>query len=144
LLQRGTAKIHRLNKLQSDSFNRVAYIFMAELRGLFSWHGRAYSGKVKFSRARVCGSDEKSFGEEEVRNLGFIPVGGERFYSCPGAAAFVQCVEEAAADRALPSAPPSCFCPEVEDDRSGIRLGCGARVLGRFDGLRPSGLRLGK
>jgi hypothetical protein len=55
LLQRGTAKIHRLNELQSDSFNRVAYIFMAELRGLFSWHGRAYSGEVKFAGARVCG-----------------------------------------------------------------------------------------
>jgi hypothetical protein len=54
LLQRGTVKIHRLNELQSDSFNRVAYIFMAELQGLFSWHGRAYSGEVKFAGARVC------------------------------------------------------------------------------------------
>jgi hypothetical protein len=39
---------------------------------------------------RVSGGDEKSFGEEEVKNLGFIPVTGE--------------------------APPSCFCLEEDDD----------------------------
>jgi hypothetical protein len=52
-LQRRMAKIRRLNELQSNSFNRVAYLIMAELRGLLSWLGEPYSGDMKFTRARV-------------------------------------------------------------------------------------------
>jgi hypothetical protein len=140
LLQRGTAKIHRLNELQSNSFNRVAYLFMAELRGLFSWHGRAYSGEVKFAGARVCGSDEKIFGEEEVRNLGFFPGGGTPFYSHRRSAAFIQDVEEVAVDRMPGEAPPSCLRPEEEDNEAKRYRGLGWAGVG----LQPDGLRPGK
>jgi hypothetical protein len=46
--------------------------------------GRLIPARTEFARARVCGSDEKSFGEEEVRDLGFPLGGGEHFYSHQG------------------------------------------------------------
>jgi hypothetical protein len=41
---------------------------------------------------RVLGGDEKSFEEEEVRNLGFIPGGGTPLYRPRRAAAFISSV----------------------------------------------------
>jgi hypothetical protein len=70
------------------------------------------------ARARVCGGDEKSFGEDEVRDLGFFPNGGTPFYSHRRSAAFIQDVKEAAVDWMPGRAPPSCLRPEEEDDEA--------------------------
>jgi hypothetical protein len=80
--------------------------------------GRLIPARTEFAGARVCGSDEKSFGEEEVRDLGFFPGGGTPFYSHRRSAVFIQDVEEAAVDRMLGGAPPSCLRPEEEDDKA--------------------------
>jgi hypothetical protein len=86
--------------------------------------------------ARVSGNDAGSFGEEELRDLGFIPGGGTPFYSQRRSAAFILGVEGSAVDRVPRSAPPSCFLPEVDDDQTG--------KLGRADVGLVGGLRSGK
>jgi hypothetical protein len=69
LLQRRTAKILRLNEIQSDSFNRAAYLIMAELWGLLLWLREAYSGEVKFTEARVLVTCKNS--REKERRVRF-------------------------------------------------------------------------
>jgi hypothetical protein len=48
---------------------------------------------LEITRSRVSGGDEKSFGEEELRNLGFIPDGGTPLYRHRRAAIFIQDVD---------------------------------------------------
>jgi hypothetical protein len=63
----------------------------------------------KLAGARVSGYYAESSKKEERRNLGFIPSGGTSFYSHRRSAAFILGVEKAAADRSIPSTPPSCL-----------------------------------
>jgi hypothetical protein len=44
---------------------------------------------LEIAGSRVSGGDEKSFGEEELRNLVFIPGGGTPLYRHRRAAAFI-------------------------------------------------------
>jgi hypothetical protein len=78
---------------------------------------------MNMAGARVCSDDEKSCGEEEVRDLGFIPAAENVFYSRPGSVAFIGSVGVASVDRAPCSSPPSCFLPEEEEDRIGTWAG---------------------
>jgi hypothetical protein len=97
--------------------------------------------------ARVSGGDEKSFGEEEVRDLGFLFGGGSPIYKPRRAAAFILDVGVTAVDPAPASAPRSCFRPEAEDDEgvcwAGYGVGCWAGLdygqmgCGQVSGLPP-------
>jgi hypothetical protein len=71
--------------------------------------GGLHHRRGELTGAWVSGGDEKSFGEEEVRDLGFLPSGGSPIYKPRRAAVFILGVGVTAADRALPSAPPSCL-----------------------------------
>jgi hypothetical protein len=51
LLQRGTAKIHRLRLSEFDSCSKDIYSNMAELWGFSLWLGKAYSGEDKVHRS---------------------------------------------------------------------------------------------
>jgi hypothetical protein len=64
---------------------------------------------LELAGARVSVTDLESFGEDEQRNLGFISGGGTPFYRHRRSTAFILGVEEAAMDRVLPSASPSCL-----------------------------------
>jgi hypothetical protein len=85
---------------------------------------------LEIAESRVSGGDEKSFGEEELRNLGFIPGSSTPLYRPRRAAAFIQGIELLAADRVPRSAPPSCFVSRKTMNEAIFRLGCGAGVLG--------------
>jgi hypothetical protein len=70
--------------------------FEAARRGL----GMPAAAALELSGARVSVTNSESFGEDELRNLGFIPDGGTPFYRHRRSAAFILGVEEAAVDRA--------------------------------------------
>jgi hypothetical protein len=94
-LQRRTVKIQRLRLNEFDSRSMDAQSIMVELRGLFSWHGRAYSGEVKFAGARVCGHLQRRARERKGCSSR-VPLAAENVFIV------VQ-------DRASGSPPPSSF-----------------------------------
>jgi hypothetical protein len=76
-LQRRTVKIWRLRLNEFDSRSMDAQSIMAELRGLFSWHGRAYSSEVKFTGARVCGHLQRRARERKGCSFRVLLGGGD-------------------------------------------------------------------
>jgi hypothetical protein len=72
-LQRRTVKIRRLSLNEFDSRSMDAQSIMAELRGLFSWHERAYFGEVNFVGARVSSGERTEKNESgEERKTGAV------------------------------------------------------------------------
>jgi hypothetical protein len=85
---------------------------------------------LEITGSRVLGGDEKSFREEELRNLGFIPGGGTPLYRHQRAAVSIQDVEPLAVDRVPRSAPPSCFVSRKTMNEAVFGLGCGGWGVG--------------
>jgi hypothetical protein len=80
---------------------------------------------LEIAGSRVSSGGEKSLGEEELRNLGFIPDGGTPLYRHQRAAVFIQGIELLAVDRVPCSAPPSCFISRKTMNEAVFGLGCG-------------------
>jgi hypothetical protein len=79
---------------------------------------------LEITGSRDSDGDEKNFGEEELRNLGFIPGGSTPLYRHRRAAVFIQDVELLAVDRVPRSAPPSCFVSRKTMNEAVFGLGC--------------------
>jgi hypothetical protein len=85
---------------------------------------------LEIAGSRVSSSDEKIFGKEELRNLGFIPGGGTPLYRHRRAAVFIQGVELLAVDRVPCRAPPSYFVSRKTMNEAVFGLGCGGWGVG--------------